>query len=201
MDLKIFRMGLTCLGDMPEDEVPQSFAFRDDLEKVGWVGETVVGGLIVMETFYKDEAKTDMVVKAEYTYGTDPITGAINSQSGVITHYCVDGDDDHEPFTYTRNLSSRQQMKLIQKRRQTITQFVKGAVLQLLVATGMAPDDAFTAGGEFIIKYDHQLHLFEVAGSPSFVTAMTTASEEWLDSLVPGTPITIRDYIISEMSK
>ena len=70
MDIKLFQF-LDGMGDLPEDETPPHFKYREELERVGYVKETIDKGLIVTEEFYSDIEHTDLLVRAEYEYPFD----------------------------------------------------------------------------------------------------------------------------------
>lgn len=199
MDLKIFSV--MNLGDVPEDEVPEGFWFREELERVAHCEETIDAGLIVREQFYKDDSLNDILLETSYEYPKDPATGAYHKQNATITYYYENGDQCEDTFQFTRDYTPRQQMKLFKKRRQTIRYFVEAAVLQMLIQTGYAPEDAKNVGAAFLADHNVALNEYEAAASTKFRDQVIAATDTWLDSVIDGNGTTIRQYILTEIAK
>lgn len=181
--------------------------YKIELTQSLYAKRTMIQGEVTQVDWYSDIALTDKVIRVNVSYNRDSIGFALNR---TTTRTWINEDETDHPDVkvtqkdYTINLN--EQLEEGQRRRGNLVNKLSLEVLgrmQVVLYGVHTPEEIVQMGRDFLlqhsvawaefVKVSHQQILADIALPDSI-------NDEWLDAWMIDNVITIRDYMIQEMT-
>ena len=167
---------------------------------------TMVKGEVQKVEWFSDEATTDLILKVDINYTRDPLGFALDR---TTIRTWINEDETENTNTkitkklYTINLND--QIKEGIRRRSNIVDELKITVLNMMMntilpASGLDQPAVVIMGRDFMKKYQTDFNAFVDESNTDILADIQNDTEElWLDNTI-ASGLTIRDFIIAEMT-
>lgn len=159
-------------------------------------------GELVLVEWYTDDTLTTKVLKVDIVYTRDAF-GYVTSRVTTRTWFNDDGSENPSKSIRVKQYDEVKKQSEIKTRRENNILAVQSQVLTYMVLTGVGGDPlvALSTGRAFIESLDAEVDKYIKSGSSQLVDAVNNnTTDTWLDNIVPGDVITIRDYMVAELT-
>lgn len=157
-------------------------------------------GELVMVEWYTDDTLATKVLKVEITYNRDAF-GYVLDRVTTRTWINSDGSENPKKSVRAKHYDSVKQQSEIKKRRENNILNIQANTLSYMVATMTGTvTEILDQGRAFLAELDSEVDKYIKSGADDLRTAiLNDTTEAWLDNIVPGDVITIRDYMTTEL--
>lgn len=153
-------------------------------------------------TWYTDNTLAKKVLKVDIVYSRDPF-GFVTFRVTTRTWYNDDGTENPLTSVRTKHYDELGKQGEVKKRRENNVLSMQSQTLAYMVATGVGGDPlaALALGKTYMDTLDTEINKYIKSGSPILSTAiLSNTVDTWLDNIIPGDAITIRDFMLAELS-
>lgn len=162
---------------------------------------TFVQGELQAVDWYSDIEKKDLVLKVRIEYTRDPLGFAL-TRTTTRTWLREDGTEHEWTKISIKEYDMLAQINEGIRRRGNIVKGIQKPVLGMMIQTiqDKSATEVILMGREFLKKYQSDFTAFQNDSNSGILTAISQASEEWLDNQIDGNGTTIRMYILNELN-
>ena len=147
--------------------------------------------------WYADQAKTDLVLKADIVYNRDTL-GFVTSRTTTRTWICEDNTEHVDTKVGIKEYTQEQAIaEGVRRRTNVVDGFQQPAIGLMVQYAAYTPTDAVIEGSRFMESIAAEIQSYiHTPRLNHFQDALTNATETWLDSVIDGGTYTIRQYLI-----
>lgn len=152
-------------------------------------------------TWYTDNTLTTPVLKVDIVYFRDTFDFPTHRVT-TRTWYNEDGSLNPNTSVRTKYYDTVSQQGEVKKRRENNILNMQAQTLSYMVITeGGDPLAVLALGKAYMDTVDTEINKYIKSGSTALSDAIVNnITEAWMDNIVPGDVITIRDYMLAELS-